>query len=509
MQSLETSGGWELQHRIEKVLSTLSLNPDDRFDDLSAGLKRRVLLARSLAGSPDILLLDEPTNHMDISSIRLIEDLLLKTTRTLVFVSHDRSFTNKIATRIVELDRGELRDWKCGYSEFLRRRQALFGEETEQRKKFDRKLEKEETWIRQGLKARRTRNEGRVRALEKLRALRRSRRERIGNVNFTVQDAGLSGKLVVKVRKIGYRYEKRWVVRDFSTTILRGDKLGIIGPNGCGKTTLLGLILGKLSPDAGSVKIGTKVEIAYFDQLREQLSPEKTVQESIGDGSDLVSVNGRQRHVIGYLKDFLFSPERSRSPVRTLSGGELNRLLLARLFTRPSNVMVLDEPTNDLDTETLELLEQKLINYQGTILLVSHDRTFLNNVVTSTLVFEGDGRIGEYVGGYDDWRMQRKKQVEETERDQPAVKPEKRPANRQKRKKLGYKEKRELSFLPEKIETLEKEQQALYDEMSTPDFYTREGTEISGAKKRIETIESEIMRAYQRWEALQDKADRT
>lgn len=512
-QFLETSNGWELQHRVERALSALFLNPEDRFGDLSAGLKRRVLLARSIARSPDILLLDEPTNHMDIPSIQLIEEILLKASGTLVFVSHDRVFTKKIATRIVELDRGELRSWACGYSEFLKRRQALLGQETGQRQKFDRKLEKEEVWIRQGLKARRNRNEGRVRALEKLRELRMSRRDRIGNVNFRVQDAGLSGKIVVKVRNAGYRYDERWCVRDFSTTILRGDKIGIIGPNGCGKTTLLGLILGKISPVQGSVRMGTKVEIAYFDQLREQLDPEKTVFESVGDGNDTLTVNGRHRHVIGYLKDFLFNPERSRSPVRTLSGGELNRLLLARLFTRPSNVLVLDEPTNDLDTETLELLEQKLINYQGTLLLVSHDRDFLNNVVTSTLVFEGDGRIGEYAGGYDDWLLQKKCTQENCQpsaagkKAKPKLKTT--PQNRRKTKKLGFNENRELASLPEKIETLEKEQQNLYDELSSPDFYTRESAVISQAKKRSETLEAEIARAYRRWEALQSMADKT
>ncbi len=504
---LEASGGWELQHRVEKALSALFLNPRDQFRALSAGLKRRVLLARSIAMAPDILLLDEPTNHMDIPSIRLMEKILLKTAHTLVFVSHDRAFTKKIATRIVELDRGELRDWACGYSEFSRRRQALFNTEAEQHHKFDRKLEKEETWMRQGLKARRTRNEGRVRALEKLRELRMSRRERIGNVKFHVQTARLSGKFVIKVRNAGYRYDEYWSVRDFSTTILRGDKVGIIGPNGCGKTTLLGLILGKLSPVQGSVRLGTKVEIAYFDQLREQLDPEKTVQESVGDGNDLLTVNGGSRHVIGYLKDFLFSPERSRSPVRTLSGGELNRLLLARLFTRPSNVLVLDEPTNDLDMETLELLEQKLINYQGTLLLVSHDRDFLNNVVTSTLVFEGEGRIGEYAGGYDDWRLQKKSSPAENEPPVSAKKPKKRPAGKPKRNKLSFNEQRELSSLPEKIETLEKEQQDLYILMSGSDFYTRGGAAISRAKKRIETVDAQIPRAYQRWEELQSRVD--
>ncbi len=508
-QVLETSGGWERQHQVEKILSAFFLNPEDRFADLSAGLKRRVLLARSLVYAPDILLLDEPTNHMDIPSIQLMEKILLKFSGTLVFVSHDRRFTRKIATRIVALDRGELRDWGCGYDAYLRRRDALLNEETDQRHKFDRKLAKEEAWIRQGLKARRTRNEGRVRALEKLRKMRASRRERIGKVNFRVQDAGMSGKIVFKVRDAGHQHNGQWYIRDFSTTILRGDKVGILGPNGCGKTTLLGLILGNISPSEGFVRVGTKVEYAYFDQLREQLDPEKTVQENIGDGNENLMVNGRQRHVIGYLKDFLFSPERSRSPVRTLSGGELNRLLLARLFTRPANVLVLDEPTNDLDSETLELLEQKLIEYPGTLLLVSHDRDFLNNVVTSTLVFEGDGQIGEYAGGYDDWCTQR---TNPPDADRPLVrakKGSKKSRGARKKKKLGFNEQRELDALPVKIETLEKEQQALYAEMSAPEFYTRDGNAISRAKKQLETVETQITQAYQRWETLQSQADAT
>ncbi len=498
---------WEVQHRFEKILTTLHLNAHDRFSDLSAGLKRRVLLARALARFPDILLLDEPTNHMDIPSIQLIENLLLKNARTLVFVSHDRTFTGTLATRIVELDRGELRNWDCSYGDFIRRRENLLTAETQQRHNFDRKLEKEEAWIRQGLKARRNRNEGRVRALEKLRALRASRRERIGNVNFRIQSGDSSGKIVFKIRNTGFRYTDSWIVRNFSTTILRGDKIGIIGPNGCGKTTLLGLILGNIKPLQGSVTQGTRIEIAFFDQLREQLDPDKTVQESVGDGNDLISVNGKSRHVIGYLKDFLFSPERSRSPVRTLSGGERNRLLLARLFTRPANVLVLDEPTNDLDTETLELLEQKLIDYPGTLLLVSHDRTFLNNVVTSTLVFEGAGRFGEYAGGYDDWFRQQNKPAQKVRSSGASPKAKKKPIRRSKNNKLGFNEQRELSGLPEKIETMEQEQQALYAEMSDPDFYTRESVVISRAKSRLEVLETDIAHAYQRWENLQTRAD--
>jgi len=504
VQQLESTAGWECQHQVEKILSALHLEPADLFGHLSAGLKRRVLLGRTLVNSPDLLLLDEPTNHMDIPSIQLIENILAKTAATLIFVSHDRRFTRNLATRIVELDRGQLRDWNCGYAEFLRRREKLLDEEVQQQQKFDRKLAKEEAWLRQGLKARRTRNEGRVRALEKLRKLRAARRERIGQLNLKVPDAVLSGKIVFDVQRAEYRYGGQWYARDFSTTILRGDKVGIIGPNGCGKTTLLGLILGRLDPGKGRVRQGTKVELVYFDQLREQLDPDKTVQDNIGDGNEILTVGGRRRHVIGYLKDFLFSPDRARSPVRTLSGGEVNRLLLARLFARPANVLVLDEPTNDLDAETLELLEERLIEYTGTLLLVSHDRDFLNNVVTSTLVFEGEGRICEYAGGYDDWRQQSKAAREAVDRRAARkTKGPRKATGRPRKKKLGYNEQRELDTLPGKIENLEAEQQNLYAQMLAPDFYTREGTVIAQTKKRLEVIEAHIDQAYARWEELQ------
>ena len=501
---LESKGGWECQYRVEKILSTLRLEPEARFSELSAGLKRRVLLGRTLVNSPELLLLDEPTNHMDIPSIRLIETILAKTAAALVFVSHDRRFTRNIATRILELDRGRLRDWNCSYDDFLHRREKLLNEETLQHQKFDRKLAKEEAWLRQGLKARRTRNEGRVRALEKLRKLRDQRRERIGRVKLTGPAAGRSGKIVFEIRQAEYQYNGQWYVRDFSTTILRGDKVGIIGPNGCGKTTLLGLILGRIDPGGGFVRHGTKIELAYFDQLREQLDPDKTVQDNIADGNEVLTIGGRRRHVIGYLKDFLFSPDRARSPVRTLSGGEVNRLLLARLFTRPANVLVLDEPTNDLDAETLELLEEQLIDYPGTLLLVSHDRDFLNNVVTSTLVFEGEGLIGEYAGGYDDWRTQSRPAPEDAgHRVKQKTKSAGQPTRRPRKKKLGYNEQRELEALPGRIEVLETKQQDLYTKMSAPDFYAREGTAIAQTKKRLEEIEAEIELACKRWEKLQ------
>ena len=402
------SDGRSRLNRVERILARMDLKPGERFETLSAGIKRRVMLARGLVGEPDVLLLDEPTNHLDIDAIGWMEDFLLRFEGTLLFVTHDREFLRKLATRTVELDRGRLIDWSCDYETFQGRKQAVLATEAGHREKFDDKLAREEAWIRQGMKARRTRNEGRVRALEKLREERRARREQIGSVRMKTQDSASSGKLVVTAEGICCRYAgQEPVIVDFSTLIMRGDKIGIIGPNGSGKTTLLRVLLGDLPPESGTLRHGVNLEIAYFDQLRAQLDETRSVAENVGDGTDTILFNGRPRHIMGYLKDFLFSPERARSPVSTLSGGERNRLLLARLFTRPSNLLVLDEPTNDLDLETLELLEDLLLDYRGTLLLVSHDRTFLNNVVTSTLVFEGGGRIGEYVGGYDDWVRQR------------------------------------------------------------------------------------------------------
>ena len=405
--ALETEGGWEQRQQAEKVISQLGLDADRVFNTLSAGLKRQVLLAKALVGEPDILLLDEPTNHMDIDSIKRLEEMLLRFTGALIFVTHDRMFLQRIATRIVEIDRGKLFDQSCDYETFLERRAAAREVEETQNALFDKKLEKEEHWIRGGIKARRTRNEGRVRELQKMREVRRERRERPGTVKMEAQEAERSGMLVVKAENVSFSYGGAPIIADFSTTIMKGDRVGILGPNGSGKTTLLRLLLGELQPSSGSIRLGTNLQISYFDQLREQLDENKTVQENVVEDSDTVTINGKKRHIIGYLQDFLFSPDQARSYVSLLSGGERNRLLLARLFTRPSNLLVLDEPTNDLDMETLELLEDYLMNYTGTVLLVSHDRAFINNVVTSTLVFEGDGVVKEYVGGYDDWLRQR------------------------------------------------------------------------------------------------------
>ena len=404
---LETSGAWLYHQRVETVIARTDLDENAEFRFLSAGMKRRVFLARALVNDPDLLLLDEPTNHLDINAILWLEDFLLKFEKTLMFVTHDRAFLQRLATRIVEIDRGRLMSFPCDYGTYLERRQAVLEAQEKQWQEFDKKLAREETWVRQGIKARRTRNEGRVRALVQMRRERARRQEQAGNVRLTIQEAERSGRLVVEAEKISFAFGDKKIVEGFSTAIIRGDKVGIIGPNGSGKTTLLKILLGDLEPQQGRVRLGTGVRIAYFDQLRAQLDENRTLKDNIADGNDMVIVGGVSRHVVGYLQDFLFPPERILSPVSSLSGGERNRLLLAKLFILPSNVLVLDEPTNDLDAETLELLEDRLLEYSGTILMVSHDRAFLNNVVTSTIVFEGEGRLQEYVGGYDDWLRQR------------------------------------------------------------------------------------------------------
>jgi len=503
LQSLHDDTEWRKHRQVEKTLSRMNLDPHARFDALSAGLKRRVMLARGLVRDPDLLLLDEPTNHLDIEAIGAMEEFLLRYGGTLLFVTHDRMFLQRLATRIVELDRGSLIDWYCDYTTFQMRKQAALEAETEQWVQFDKKLAREEVWIRQGVKARRTRNEGRVHALEEMREARRARRERQGSVRMRAQEARRSGKLVIEAEDVTYGYNSQThVIRDLSTLVLRGDKIGIIGPNGSGKTTLLRLLRGELQPQKGRLRHGVHLEVAYFDQLREQLEEDKSVLENVGDGNDTILFNGRPRHIFGYLQDFLFSPERARSPVRILSGGERNRLLLARLFNKPSNMLIMDEPTNDLDTETLELLEELLLDYPGTLLLVSHDRTFLNNVVTSTLVLEGDGRVGEYAGGYDDWLRQRKPEPTAKTGKAP-IRSKKSQPQRERRPTLSYQERHELEALPPRIETLEAEQAALYQAMSTPSFYQQRGSEIAQAKARLESLERELDEAYQRWEALE------
>nr|MDA3896775.1 ATP-binding cassette domain-containing protein [Desulfobacteraceae bacterium] len=487
----------------------LKLDPELRFENLSAGLKRRVLLARALAGAPDVLLLDEPTNHMDIASIDLIETILSKFAGTLLFVTHDRRFLEKIARRIIEIDIAKITSWDCDYNTYLKRKAALVEAEDEYHHQFDKKMASEEVWIRKGIRARRTRDEGRVRELLKMREEQRNRRTRQGSAKMELQEAERTGKLVLKAKGISFAYDDKSVVKDLSLTVMRGDRVGIIGPNGSGKTTLLSLFLENVSPDEGTIRHGVNLEVAYFDQTREQLDEDRSVQDNVANGSDFITVNGRQRHIIGYLKDFLFSPDRARSPLKTLSGGERNRLLLARLFTRPSNVLVMDEPTNDLDIQTLELLEELLLEYSGTLLLVSHDRAFLNNVVTSTLVFEENGIIGEYIGGYDDWQRQ-KQSVPIPQKDPIKVREKKKPApksgnNKPINMKLGYMEKRELEQLPQQIEAMEVEQADLFEKMSAPDFYKTEGPAITKIKSRQEALESLLEAAYARWEDLESR----
>jgi len=499
---LEESGGWSLHQEVERVLNRLQLDAEAAFSALSGGTKRRVLLARALIAAPDILLLDEPTNHLDIDTILWLEDFLLRQVKTLVFVTHDRAFARRLANRVAELDRGRIYAFACGYDEFVERREALLEAEVTRQALFDKKLAQEEAWIRQGIKARRTRNEGRVRALKALREEYRQRRERQGTARIQLQEAERSGRLVAEVEGVSFAYGGRPIITDLTTTIMRGDRVGIIGPNGSGKTTLLRLLLGELAPDQGAVKLGSRLEIVYFDQMREQLDPDKSVQENVGEGNDTLVINGKSRHIIGYLQDFLFSPERARSPVSILSGGERNRLLLAKLFTKPSNVLVMDEPTNDLDAETLDLLEDLLLEYSGTLLLVSHDREFLNNVVGSTLALTGSGTVREYVGGYDDWLRQ---SAAETPAAAVASKPAREKARppKERPRKLSFKEERELAAQPDRIAALEEEQGGLHTTLADPGFYKSAGAEVAAINARLEELEQELAAAYARWEELE------
>ena len=508
--SLNPETAWQWEHQVDQVLDRMALDAARPFDSLSSGMKRRVLLAKALVCAPDVLLLDEPTNHLDIEAIAWLEEFLLKFSGTLIFVTHDRVFLQKLATRIVELDRGRLYDWTCDYATFLVRKQDALLAEEQQQALFDKKLAQEEAWIRRGVKARCVRNEGRVRALMKLREERQARRQKVGNVQIEVQDAQRSGALVLDARNVAFQYEPdRPIVCDLSTTIMRGDKVGVIGPNGAGKTTLLRLLLGDLEPSSGQIRLGTNREVAYFDQLRAQLDENETVRENVAAGQTELMINGRKRHIISYLEDFLFSPERSRTLVRYLSGGERNRLLLARLFSKPSNVLVLDEPTNDLDAETLELLENLLVEYPGTVLLVSHDRAFLNEVVTSTLVFEGNGSVRDYFGGYDDWLAQRaaaKKAAETPTATRPALAtPAAKPGSRS--RKMTFKEQRELEELPKRIERLEIEQAGLHDAMAQPGFYQQDKSLIASSTQRLQDLQHELATSYKRWETLEAMAE--
>jgi len=495
---------WQGEHQVNQIISRMGLDPEAQFELLSSGMKRRVLLARALVSNPDLLLLDEPTNHLDIDAIDWLEKFLGRWNGSLLFVTHDRAFLRRLSNRIFEIDRGRLFDWACDYDTFLKRKEAMLEAEEKQNALFDKKLAQEEVWIRQGIKARRTRNEGRVRALEKLRNIRGERRNKVGKVQLNIQEGQRSGNLVAEVKKISFAYDDLEIVHDFSTTIMRGDKVGIIGPNGAGKTTLLRIILGQLAPQEGTVKLGTNLQLAYFDQLREQLDDEKTVVENVGDGADTVQVGGKSKHVMGYLQDFLFSPERARMPVRYLSGGERNRVLLARLFTKPANVIVLDEPTNDLDTETLELLEDRLVQFEGTVLLVSHDRAFLDNVVASTIVFEEQG-VREYDGGYEDWVRQRQQATaKNTMTEKP--KQQNREEKNEPKRRLAYKEQQEFDALPATIEELESSLEALHQTMANPEYYQQPGEQIAEEQARLKKMEGKLAVAYERWEELESFA---
>lgn len=507
---IEAGHGWQLERRVEEVISRLELPADVEFAALSGGMKRRVLLGQALVQAPDVLLLDEPTNHLDIESIAWLEEFLKNFGGSVVFVTHDREFLRALATRIVEIDRGQVSSWPGDYDNYLRRREERLHAESQANNLFDKKLAQEEVWIRQGIKARRTRNEGRVTALKSMRRERAERRELGGNVRMAVSEAGSSGKRVLEASEVNFAFGERVMVRDLNTAILRGDKVGLIGPNGSGKTTLLKLLLGELEPQSGQIKTGSQLQIAFFDQLRGQLREDWNAIDNVAEGQEFIEINGSRKHVLAYLQDFLFAPDRARSPITRFSGGERNRLLLAKLFAKPSNLLIMDEPTNDLDVETLELLEELLDNYPGTLILVSHDRAFLDNVVTSCLVMEGDGRVGEYVGGYSDWLRQKKREAkaasvfvgkspESAKAESVSISPAATPTKR----KLSYKVQRELEQLPARIETLENQLATMTGEMHEPAFYQQAASVIAARNQQFAAVQAELEAAYARWETLE------
>jgi len=508
---VDMNGAWQLNQQVEEVLSRMKLDGDEDYLAQSGGMKRRVLLAKALVIKPDILLLDEPTNHLDLNAIQWLEEQLLNYNGALMFITHDRSFMRKLSTRIIELDRGNLTSYPGNYDTYLQRKEEALHAEEVSNAHFDKRMAQEEVWIRQGIKARRTRNEGRVRALEKMRAESSERRKQVGKVAMNVARADSSGKVIAEAENVSFDYDGKPIIRGLTTTILRGDKIGIIGPNGAGKTTLLRLLLGDLKPTTGTIINGTKQEVAYFDQLRAQLDEKATVIDNLSQGREFVEINGATKHVIGYLQDFLFAPERARSPVSMLSGGERNRLLLAKLFSKPSNILVMDEPTNDLDIETLELLEELVMDYKGTVLLVSHDREFVNNVVTSTLVFEDDHQVNEYIGGYDDWLKQRstrqktgnKNAASKAGSNNSAGKDASGQAAPAKAKKRSYNEQRELDALPAQIETFENEVEVMQDLMANDDFYKKDKDEIKKVQEQLAEVEKNLAHCYLRWEALE------
>jgi ATP-binding cassette subfamily F protein uup len=502
---LEQAGGWELEQKVETVMSRLGLDGELAAETLSGGWRRRAMLARALVSDPDILLLDEPTNHLDLDAISWLEDVMVDFRGALLFVSHDRAFIRKLATRIVELDRGVLSSWEGDYDNYLRRKSEQIETEARHDALFDKKLSQEEAWIRKGIKARRTRNEGRVRELKSLREQRKQRISRVGQAKIALDEADQSGKIVFEVDNASFSYDDQPIIDRLTLRIMRGDRVGLIGPNGTGKSTLIKLLLGDLAPDSGLIRQGTRLEVAYFDQQRMQLEPDRSVMDNVAQGSQTIIVGGRQQHVAGYLQRFLFAPERLNSPVSSLSGGERNRLLLARLFSKPANLLVLDEPTNDLDVDTLELLEELISEFEGTVLLVSHDRVFLDNIVTGTLAFDGTGTIREFVGGYSDWRRhqdQRKAAGDSTERGtRPAKKKDKR-SDRKRPAKLSYKDQRELDTLPGEIESLETEQADLHLTVGEEGFYTRPKAEIDSLIQRLKVIEETLLTYYKKWEYL-------
>ena len=498
---LDRVNGWDINSRVEAIITKMELDPDVDISSLSGGYKRRVLLARALVCDPDLLLLDEPTNHLDIEAIQWVEQFLLKWEGSLLFISHDRRFMDNLANRFIEIDRGKLQDYNCDYSTYLVRKEENLEIEDRQNALFDKRLSQEEVWIRQGIKARRTRNEGRVRALESMRREHADRRKQLGTARMDIQAAEKSGKIVAEADNVSFAFDNgKQVVKNFSTLIQRGDKVGFIGRNGVGKTTLIKLLLGELTPQQGSIKTGTNLNIAYFDQYRSALDEEKTVQDNVSGGRDMLEIGGKQRHVISYLQDFLFAPERCRQPVKALSGGERNRLLLAKLFTQPSNILVLDEPTNDLDIDTLDLLEELLIDYKGTVILVSHDRAFLNNVVTSTLVFDGSGTIEQYIGGYDDWLRQRK-----TEKATKVAAPKAQAKSATTSKKLSYNDQRELDGLPVEIEKIEIQIAATSELISKPGFYQGDRPSIEAVENQLAAEQKQLAECYARWELLENQ----
>jgi len=500
---LDQVGGWDVNQRVDAIITKMGLDANTDIANLSGGYKRRVLLARALVSEPHLLVLDEPTNHLDIEAIQWLESFLKKWEAALLFISHDRQFMDNLATRFIEIDRGKLMDFNCNYTTYLNRKKEMLGVEDKHNALFDKRLSQEEAWIREGIKARRTRNEGRVRALEAMRVEFAERRKHQGKAKLNVQQAEKSGKIVVEAQDINFVFNgdegQMPIVRNFSTLIQRGDKIGLIGGNGAGKTTLIKLLQGELEPSSGKIKIGTNLNVAYFDQYRSALDEEKTVQDNVSGGRDMLDIGGKSRHVVSYLRDFLFAPERCRQPAKVLSGGERNRLLLAKLFTQPSNMLVLDEPTNDLDIDTLDLLEELLIDYKGTVILVSHDRAFINNVVTSTFAFEGKGVINEYVGGYNDWLRQRTKQLN------LSSKPKKTDTRVKKQTtKLSYKDQRALEELPSQIETLETEIGDISQQMSEPDFFKSDRGQVQKTENRLLELQNKLSDCYERWEILEN-----